>query len=86
MESRELTRECASVVDGNSQFETREKDFFFRRGGWLACLGWMRTSGRGGGSGWPRARRGLFGGGAGTVGEEDIDVCKRDGVGLDGAV
>jgi len=30
-------------VSGNSQFETREKDFFFRSGGW------ERTIGRGGG-------------------------------------
>jgi hypothetical protein len=38
-----MLRACS----GNNQFETREKDFFFRRGGW----GGWRTRGRGGGSG-----------------------------------
>jgi hypothetical protein len=35
------------VCSGNNQFETREKDFFFRRGG----RGGWRTRGRGGGGG-----------------------------------
>jgi len=45
-ESRDMLREW-SPLDGKSQFETREKDFFFRRGGW----GDVRTRGRGGGGG-----------------------------------
>ena len=43
MDSTEILRPCS----GNSQEETREKDFFLRNGG-RDC---WRTSGRGGGSG-----------------------------------
>lgn len=51
-ESRELVRPCSLDTEGKSQVETREKDFFFRRGG-CDC----RTSGRGGGGGSARSRR-----------------------------
>jgi len=59
-ESSEMLRACSPDEDeGNSQFETREKDFFFLSGG---CGDW-RTNGRGGG-GWrdPSERPGHEGG------------------------
>ena len=40
-----MLRLCSGL--GNNQFETREKDFFFRRGGYGA----WRTRGSGGGGG-----------------------------------
>jgi hypothetical protein len=58
MESRDMFLACSEegLEEGKSQFETREKDFFFRKGG---CRDW-RTRGRGGGGG--RARSGRDGG------------------------
>lgn len=46
-------RACSFDEEGKSQFETREKDFFFRSGGG----GDWRTSGSGGGGGRARSRR-----------------------------
>lgn len=69
MLSSEMVRECSDVVEEReSQFETREKDFFFLRGG---CC-WS-TSGNGGGG--RSSRRGDFGGGEGgeMVVDEDAE-------------
>ena len=55
MESRDIFLACSEegLEEGKSQFETREKDFFFRKGG---CEDW-RTRGRGGGGGRERSGR-----------------------------
>lgn len=77
MLSREMVRECSDAGGGGagereSQLETREKDFFFRRGG---CGGW-RMRGRGGGG--RSSRRGDFGGGEGKeVEAEDEDEDEK---------
>jgi hypothetical protein len=52
-ESREILRLCSVEVAGKSQFETREKDFFFLKGGGAA----WRISGSGGGGGSERSER-----------------------------
>jgi hypothetical protein len=60
-----MVRECSEGGgDRESQFETREKDFFFLSGG---CGAW-RTSGKGGGG--RSSRKGDFGGGEG----KELDV------------
>lgn len=61
-----MFRECS----GKSQLETREKDFFFRRGG----RGAWRTRGRGGGSGSSWLSEGLETGLGKLEGEEDCEV------------
>lgn len=80
-----MFRECSAP--GNNQFETLEKDFFFRRGGWGA----WRTSGRGGGGGRARSiRLGGVGGVDGVLNAADASVNDFNRVGmctvLDGAV
>lgn len=72
MESWDILRLCSgeSVKDGNSQFETRENDFFFLRGGCGCC----KTRGSGGGGG--RARSGRDGGREETNEDDGEGVVK----------
>lgn len=74
---------------GNSQFETREKDFFFLRGGCGDC----KTSGNGGGGGMDRSGRvdgreeAMDGDGDVNVADASVKGTKREGIWTDdGAV